>query len=87
MAIAAFEDSLQLPFKDGVGLPITGIPEGYGINDVSWSPNNKYISFTIRPNGSDPSAPRPPAQLWLADTQSGKASCLLNRNLNSIFEE
>lgn len=89
MAIAPFTDDLRLPFKEqAVGTPISGIPEGYGINNVSWSPNGKYLAFTIRRvSNGDASITRPPAKLWLADVATGQATCLLDRDLNSIFEE
>jgi len=87
ISLAPFTDSLTLPFTEGIGLAITGVPDGYGINDVSWSPDSKYVAFTARLTNADPSIPRPPAELWLAEASSGKARRLVERGLNSIFEE
>lgn len=87
MAFAPFTEELALPFEDNHGRTITGIPDGHGINDVSWSLDSKHIAFTIRIAGDDPEAIRPPAQLWIADLATGNARCLLNRGINSIFED
>lgn len=80
--MAGYHQGLSLPFS--IGRPITGIPEGYVISNVSWSPDSSRIAFTLRQNGDEA---RPPAELWVAATETGEASCLLNGKLNSIFQE
>lgn len=85
--MAAFTEDLGLPFKEGQGQEIAGIPEDYGINDVSWSLDSEHIAFTIRRAGADWEAARPPAQLWVADMATGTARCVLDRGINSIFED
>ena len=87
MSVAPFTEDLGLPFNDGQGQNIAGIPEEYGINDVSWSLDSKTIAFTIRRAGSDWEAERPPAQLWVADMATGTARCVLERGINAIFED
>lgn len=87
MAFAPFTEELTLPFEGDAAKLITGIPEGHGINDVSWSLNSEHVAFTIRRAGDDPEAARPPAQLWIADLVTGNAHCLLDRSINSIFED
>jgi len=87
MAFAPFTEDLTLPFESNDAIPVTGISEGHGINDVSWSLNSEHVAFTIRRAGDDPNAARPPAQLWIADLATGNSRCLLDQSLNTIFED
>jgi hypothetical protein len=87
LAIGRFDDELTLPMADGHAMPITGIPADHGINEVSWSRNGKHVAFAARHLGTEMDPKRPPASLWLADVATGKARCLLERPLNSVFED
>jgi len=56
---------------------ITGIPEGCKITNVSWSPNSKYITFTVtRKNG---------IELWVTDIEECKAKKLTEPVLNEAY--
>lgn len=65
----------------------TGIPSGYWINYITWSPKGTYIAFTLRSAGGDSDPPREPLQLWVADLASGQARKLLDSPLNVVFDE
>ncbi len=70
-------------------LKITGYPEGLWVNYVSWSPDNRHISFTTRSPGGPGDPPRAPHELWLADPVTGRARQLLKNpehGLNNVFE-
>jgi hypothetical protein len=87
IAFAPFTDDLMLPIKEKARA-ITGIPRGYLINYVTWSPDSKRIAFTLRSSGGDQDPPRAPLQLWVADIAGGGAAhSVLNQPLNVIFEE
>jgi dipeptidyl aminopeptidase/acylaminoacyl peptidase len=84
LKVAKATDDLKLPFNESEGWAISGVPDGYGIYDVSWSPNGSYVVFTIRPltvteNSSSP------AQLWAANALDGQAYRVLHRGINSVF--
>ena len=96
--VAAFTDDLHLPFSSTTTatasapptnvVAFTGIPEGFGIGDVSWSSDSTHIAFTIRRAGDNWDEDRPPAQLWVADVATGRARPLLpHHRINSIFED
>ena len=44
-------DDLVLPAPREATMPITGFPEGFWINLVSWSQDGKHIAFTVRSPG------------------------------------
>jgi dipeptidyl aminopeptidase/acylaminoacyl peptidase len=75
-----------LPFRDDVAerKVVTGIPSGYGIHDVSWSPNGERIAFTIRKISQNPSEALPPSELWTCDIDMCHARKLVS-NVNSVF--
>lgn len=84
---APFTDDLVMPFKADESHSIKGIPEGYWINYVTWSPNSKTIAFTLRSAGGDSDPPREPLELWVADMATGQARRLMDHRLNSTFED
>lgn len=86
LSLAKRTSDLSLPFTNDTSekREITGIPEGYGIRDVSWSPNGKHIAFTIRKVGENVSETLPPAELWVCDTETCQAKNLVS-NINSVF--
>lgn len=45
-------DDLVVPAPKSQETPITGYPEGFWINLVSWSDDSKHIAFTIRSPGN-----------------------------------
>lgn len=83
----AFTEDLVMPLKADESHSIKGIPEGYWINYVTWSPNSKTIAFTLRSAGGDADPPRQPLELWVADMATGQARRLLEDRLNSTFED
>lgn len=48
-------DDLVLPAPREATTPITGYPEGFWINLVSWSQDGKHIAFTVRSPGGQSS--------------------------------
>ena len=75
-----------LPPKPGTDMPITGIPEGSGINYASWSPDGKHIAFYLR--STDASKPDEPFSLWVASTETGEARQLLETpryHMSAVF--
>ena len=44
-------DDLVLPAPREATTPITGYPEGFWLNLVSWSQDGKHIAFTVRSPG------------------------------------
>jgi dipeptidyl aminopeptidase/acylaminoacyl peptidase len=85
LSLMPMTDDLSLPFKDDSDKKvITGVPEGYGIRDVSWSPGGKHVAFTIRKIGLHVSDHCPPAELWVSDVVSCESKRLVE-NLNSVF--
>lgn len=51
LTIVDMTDDLVLPAPRDATTPITGYPEGFWINLVSWSPDGKHIAFTVRSPG------------------------------------
>ena len=86
LSLARRTSDVSLPFKDDTveRKTVKGIPDGYGIRDVSWSPDGKRIAFTIRRIGQNVSDALPPAELWVCDIDSCEAKKIAS-NINSIF--
>lgn len=84
---APFTDALTMPIPADAGHTITGIPDGYWINYVTWSPDSRTVAFTLRSAGGDADPPREALQLWVADIGTGMARPLLEQRLNSTFED
>ena len=51
LALVNTTDDLVVPAPKSQETPITGYPEGFWINLVSWSDDSKHIAFTIRSPG------------------------------------
>lgn len=86
LALAERGDDLKLPLDEEKRRVILGIPDGYGIRDVSWSPDGKHVAFTLRRTQTGLDDARPPAELWITDIKSCKARVLV-KDLNSTFAQ
>lgn len=84
LKVAKVTDDLKLPFNTSEGWSISGIPDGHGIYDVSWSPDGSHLVFTVRPLTVS-EASYSPAQLWAANAREGQAYHVVSRGINSIF--
>ena len=51
LALVNTTDDLVVPAPKSQETPITGYPEGFWINLVSWSDDSKHIAFTMRSPG------------------------------------
>ena len=56
---------------------ITGLPDGALIRNVSWSPDNQRIAFTVSKHHE--------IQLWVASISSGQASQIQGIEINDTF--
>jgi dipeptidyl aminopeptidase/acylaminoacyl peptidase len=61
--------------KDSKEMQVTGLPENPKIANVSWSPNEKYISFTHTTNEG--------VELWLLEVATASAKKITEDNLNA----
>ena len=61
----------------GTERPVTGIPEGARLDDVSWSPDSKHIAFTATGQTD--------INLYVAEVATAKARRLLDARLNSAL--
>ncbi|GAU11295.1 hypothetical protein TSUD_342860 [Trifolium subterraneum] len=71
----------------GPEVEIHGLPEGAKINFVTWSPDARHLSFSIRVNEEDNNTSK--LRVWIADVETGKARPLFQSPdvyLNSVFE-
>jgi dipeptidyl aminopeptidase/acylaminoacyl peptidase len=87
LALKPRTHDLTLPFPkvgDDQAKSIQGIPSGFGVRDVSWSPDGKHIAFTCRKVSNAPAETLPPAELWVADVNTCEAKRLLT-GINSVF--
>eukprot|EP00884_Botryococcus_braunii_P016557 jgi/Botrbrau1/3585/Bobra.0078s0037.1 len=66
MALVDMTEDLVLPASASLETPITGYPEGFWINLVSWSRDSRHITFTVRSPGGPGDPPRHPLELWVA---------------------
>ncbi|CAL5225819.1 g8598 [Coccomyxa viridis] len=87
LTIVDMTDDLVLPAPRDATTPITGYPEGFWINLVSWSPDGKHIAFTVRSPGQPGDPPRKPLELWVAEVATGQARCLTKLGLSSVFDD
>ena len=60
LSIVDMTDDLVLPAPREATTPITGYPEGFWINLVSWSQDGKHIAFTVRSPGESVSLTHQP---------------------------
>ncbi|KAL5561014.1 hypothetical protein UlMin_030761, partial [Ulmus minor] len=66
---------------------VHGFPDGAKINFVSWSPNGRYLSFSIRVDEEENSSSK--LRVWFADVETGEARPLFQNPdicLNAIFD-
>lgn len=71
----------------GPEVEIHGYPEGAKINFVTWSPDARHLSFSIRVNEEDNNTSK--LRVWVADVETGKARPLFQSPdvyLNAVFE-
>jgi len=66
-----------LQVADGREREVTGLPPDPKISHVSWSPDGKWIAFTITSGRQ--------VELWAADLNTGQARKLTNRALNAAI--
>ncbi|KAM6579330.1 hypothetical protein CsatA_003104 [Cannabis sativa] len=66
---------------------IHGFPDGAKINFVTWSPDGKHLSFSIRVDEEENSTSK--LKVWVADIETGKARPLIQNPdiyLNAVFD-
>lgn len=71
----------------GPEVEIHGFPEGAKINFVTWSPDARHLSFSIRVNEEDNNSSK--LRVWVADVETGKARPLFQSpdvHLNAVFD-
>lgn len=78
--------------SDFVSQPTLKKPFGHTrrLNYISWSPDNKFIAFTVRSPGGPTDPPQKPLELWIADVSTGSSRMLLESPamaLNTVFDE
>lgn len=54
LSLVRMTDDLVLPAAQEETTPITGYPEGFWINLVSWSRDGRHVAFTVRSPGEPP---------------------------------
>jgi dipeptidyl aminopeptidase/acylaminoacyl peptidase len=67
----------------GAETPVQGLPAQARISNPSWSPDNKYLAFSLTTPATDGVAGR--VELWVADVATNKAHRLLATPLNETF--
>lgn len=66
---------------------VNGFPDGAKINFVTWSPDGRHVSFSIRVDEEDESSSM--LRVWVADVETGEARPLFQSQdvyLNAVFE-
>ncbi|KAJ9171726.1 hypothetical protein P3X46_015046 [Hevea brasiliensis] len=66
---------------------VHGFPDGAKINFVTWSPDGRHLSFSIRVDEEDNSSSK--LSVWVADVETGKANPLFKSPdvyLNAVFD-
>jgi len=61
---------------DTVVSSIKGLPENARVSDISWSPDSKYIAFTVSDNNA--------IDLWLCDIRTATARKINNYPINAV---
>ena len=93
-------EARKLGLPSAVEVAVTGLPEGCGINFVTWAHDGKRIAFTVRAvddgvegdgkkrssASSSKRLQRGPLSLWVADVSTGKASRVLD-NLATVLDD
>ncbi|QKG51669.1 S9 family peptidase [Hymenobacter sp. BRD67] len=67
----------------GAETPVQGLPVQARISNPSWSPDNKYLAFSLTTPASEGTAGR--VELWVADVATNSARRLLATPLNETF--
>ena len=83
LSLRHYSEDLIMPFQTEDSKPIVGIPEECGVGDVAWSPDSSQLAFIVRKSGKE--VERPPAKLYVADTATGRARCVIDTPLNSVL--
>ncbi|XP_058738358.1 probable glutamyl endopeptidase, chloroplastic [Vicia villosa] len=71
----------------GPEVEVRGFPEGAKINFVTWSPDARHLSFSVRVNEEDCNTSK--LRVWIADVETGNARPLFQSPdvyLNAVFE-
>lgn len=66
---------------------VHGFPDGTKINFVTWSPDGRHLSFSVRVDEEDNSSSK--LRVWVADVETGKARPLFENpdiSLNAVFD-
>ncbi|PON72391.1 Peptidase [Trema orientale] len=66
---------------------IHGFPDGAKINFVTWSPDGRHLSFSVRVDEEENSSSK--LTVWVADIETGKARSLIQNPeiyLNAVFD-
>ncbi|GMN52305.1 hypothetical protein TIFTF001_021459 [Ficus carica] len=66
---------------------VHGFTDGAKINFVTWSPDGRHLSFSVRVDEEDNSSSK--LRVWVADVETGKARPLfenLDISLNAVFD-
>jgi len=75
--IRYYKSAVLKSTKNQEELDISGLPENPKISNISWSPDNKYVSFTLTNQSG--------IYLWLTDLKSGQARKLSNNKINDAY--
>lgn len=73
----------------GPEIQVHGFPDGAKINFVSWSPDSRHLSFSIRVNEVEDDNNSSKFRVWIADVETGKARPLIQSpdvHLNAVFD-
>lgn len=66
---------------------VHGLPDGAKINFITWSPDGRHLSFSVRVDEEDGSSGK--LRVWVADVETGKARPLFQNTeiyVNAVFE-
>ena len=63
--------------SDGSERPITGLPEGACVGNVSWSPDGARIGFTLTRDSG--------IELWVAEVDTAQAIQVTTAHLNGVY--
>jgi len=72
-----FNEMMFKKISDGTEHEISGLPENPKITNVNWSPDGKWIAFSISHSAR--------LELWAAEVKSGQAAPVLPHPLNAAY--
>jgi len=72
-----FNEMMFKKISNGTEHEISGLPESPKITNINWSPDGKWIAFTISHNDR--------LELWAAEVKSGQAAPVLPHPLNAAY--